>query len=122
MNRYKLFSDNNLTIAQIFDHGVGITSKNKSYIFDAFYQTQNKENYSTKSQYRFNAGGVGSDLFRMKLYANRYGFDIGFKSKRCNIIPSDGDICPGRISNCTQISCREECLISGWTMFDLSFS
>lgn len=112
--------DRDITIA-IGDYGVGITDANKSHIFEGLFHTQDTDLYGSKKAYDFGAGGKGLDLLQMKIYGRRFGFGISFKSNRCIYIPTDRDLCPGRISDCPHIHGRDGCLASGGTTFYLTF-
>ena len=103
------------------DYGVGITEDNQRQIFDGFFATQNTMDYSTKMPFDFNAGGKGADLLRMKKFSARYNFDIEMTSARCQFIPQEDDICPGRVSECEFCTRAEDCYRSGGTTFSLYF-
>jgi signal transduction histidine kinase len=103
------------------DYGTGISPENQKMIFGGFFHTQDTSYYSSKEPYAFNAGGTGSDLLRTKVFAERCGFAIDFESTRCTYIPGDTNMCPGRISDCTNITQRSECLSSGGSIFTLKF-
>ena len=79
------------------------------------------DQYSSKKLYVFNAGGSGSDLLRIKVFSERYGFSIDFTSTRCGHIPEDRDLCPGRVSDCPHIKNKEECFSSGGSVFTVKF-
>jgi len=103
------------------DYGVGITEENQGRIFEGFFSTQDTMNYSSKRPFDFNAGGKGADLLRMKIFSERYHFRIDMKSSRCPHIPTDSDICPGRIDQCVYCRVPEDCFESGGTTFTLYF-
>jgi signal transduction histidine kinase len=103
------------------DYGVGITEDNQKQIFDGFFSTQGTMDYSTKKPFDFNAGGKGADLLRMKKFSERYNFDIEMTSSRCQFIPQEDDICPGRISECEFCTQVEDCYRSGGTGFSIYF-
>ena len=103
------------------DYGVGITSQNQKLIFGGFFHTQDTEFYSSKRPYQFNAGGTGSDLLRIKCFSERLGFSINFESTRCRYLPTDADICPGKVSDCPFIDNRSECFSAGGSNFSLRF-
>jgi PAS domain S-box-containing protein len=103
------------------DYGVGITEEDQPYIFDGLFHTKETELYTSKKPYDFGAGGKGLDLFRMKVYAQRFGFDLSMTSKRCVYIPTEQDQCPGDISRCPHVSNAEECTASGETTFTVAF-
>jgi signal transduction histidine kinase len=101
------------------DFGIGITEENQKLIFTGFFHTEDTEFYSTKTPYAFGAGGCGADLLRAKVFSERYGFSIDFKSTRCPYVPGDKDQCPGRISQCSFIQDASDCLASG-TVFTVT--
>jgi signal transduction histidine kinase len=103
------------------DYGVGITDENQKQIFDGFFSTQDTMDYSTKKPFDFNAGGKGADLLRMKIFSARYNFDIEMTSARCQFIPQEDDICPGRIGECEFCTKAEDCYRSGGSTFSLYF-
>jgi signal transduction histidine kinase len=106
---------------KIRDFGIGITEENQRYIFDGLFHTQETDLYSSKKPYDFNAGGKGLDLLRMKVYGQRFGFDFSVESRRCVYLPTDRDLCPGRISTCPHCEKLENCLTSGGSAFSVSF-
>jgi signal transduction histidine kinase len=103
------------------DYGVGITPINKKNIFKGFFHTQPTRHYSSKTPYAFNAGGTGTDLLRMRTYAERLGFKIDFSSQRCRFIPVDADACPGSVSLCDNITAGADCIGSGGSTFTVRF-
>jgi len=103
------------------DYGVGITLENQTRIFEGFFVTQETMDYSTKREFDFNAGGKGADLLRMKIFSERYGFKIHMESGRCQHIPRDKDLCPGRISECDFCRQTSDCHGSGGTTFTVFF-
>jgi signal transduction histidine kinase len=114
-------SNNGEIRIDVRDYGVGITEQNKKMIFGGFFHTQETAFYSTKQPYKFNAGGSGSDLLRIKCFSERFGFSVDFESTRCRFIPTDKDRCSGRISSCPFIQDKSECLSSGGSTFSLIF-
>jgi len=108
-------------ILHITDYGVGITEENQSYIFGGLFHTKETELYASKKPYDFGAGGKGLDLLRMKVYGQRFGFDLSMTSKRCVYIPTDQDECPGDISRCPHVENAKECAASGGTTFTVAF-
>lgn len=103
------------------DDGVGIIEEDQPSIFDGLFHTKETELYASKNPYDFGAGGKGLDLYRMKIYGQRFGFDLSMTSKRCVYIPTDQDQCPGDISRCPHLSRAEECAASGGTTFTVAF-
>jgi signal transduction histidine kinase len=107
---------------KVMDFGIGITKENQRRLFDGLFHTLDTELYSSKRPYDFGAGGKGLDLLRMKTYAHRFGFDISVASQRCHYLPTDHDLCPGKISECSHCKAREDCFDSGGSTFCLTFS
>jgi K+-sensing histidine kinase KdpD len=105
----------------VMDYGVGITPDNQRRIFEGFFATQETLDYSSRRPYDFNAGGKGSDLLRMKIFSERYGFKIEMVSTRCVYIPLDSDQCPGNIQWCDFCKTQDDCLNSGGTTFRVFF-
>jgi signal transduction histidine kinase len=108
-------------LLKVQDFGIGITEENQRYIFDGLFHTQETDLYTSKKPYDFNAGGKGLDLLRMKVYGQRFRFDLAMESRRCRYIPTDRDLCPGRISDCSHCRGTEDCLSSGGSTFSVSF-
>jgi signal transduction histidine kinase len=104
------------------DFGIGITKENQRHLFDGLFHTQDTEFYTSKKPYDFGAGGKGLDLLRIKTYGHRFGFDISEGTQRCIYLPTDRDLCPGKISLCPHCHTREDCLKSGGSTFCISFS
>ena len=105
----------------VHDYGVGITEDNQKRLFEGFFTTHDTMTYSSKRPFDFYAGGKGSDLLRMRIFAERFHFEIDMDSSRCGFIPKDRDLCPGRISKCRFCREREDCLKSGETTFRVYF-
>jgi signal transduction histidine kinase len=106
---------------KIMDFGIGINKENQRHLFDGLFHTLDTELYSSKKPYDFGAGGKGLDLLRMKVYSQRFGFDISVASQRCLHVPTDRDLCPGKISECPHCKTREDCFNSGGSTFCLTF-
>jgi len=106
---------------QVHDYGVGITVESQKRIFEGFFTSRDIASYSTRNPFEFNAGGKGADLLRMKIFSERYHFQIEMNSTRCKYIPREKDLCPGRISNCTFCARPEDCRRSGETTFSVYF-
>jgi PAS domain S-box-containing protein len=103
------------------DYGVGIPEEARKRIFEGFFPARDTMAYSSKRPFDFNAGGKGADLLRMKIFSERYHFEIEMASTRCKHIPKDTDVCPSRISQCPFCSRIEDCHKSGGTIFSLYF-
>jgi len=104
-------------LLKVQDFGTGITEENQRHIFEGFFHTRDSALYTTRKPYDFNAGGKGLDLLRMKIYGERFGFNLSVESRRCIYIPTDRDLCPGKISACPHCRGPEECQSSGSTFF-----
>jgi len=105
----------------VHDYGIGITEENQRRLFEGFFTTHDTMAYSSKRPFDFYAGGKGADLLRMKIFAERFSFEIDMESSRCGFIPKDSDLCPGRISMCGFCKERGDCLKSGETTFRVYF-
>jgi signal transduction histidine kinase len=108
-------------LLKVQDFGIGITEEDQKYVFDGLFITQETDLYSSKKPYDFNAGGKGLDLLRIKVYGQRFGFDISMESRRCIYAPTNRDDCPGKISHCDRCKRIEDCLAAGGTTFCISF-
>ncbi|MCK5552067.1 MAG: GAF domain-containing protein, partial [Deltaproteobacteria bacterium] len=108
-------------LLQVQDSGIGISDENQRHIFEGFFPTQETDLYSSKSPYDFDAGGKGLDLFRMKVYGQRFGFGLSVTSRRCIHLPTDRDLCWGKISACPHCRRAEDCSSSGGSTFCVSF-
>ena len=108
-------------VLRVHDYGVGITEEAQKRIFEGFFTSRDISSYSTRNPFEFNAGGKGADLLRMKIFSERYHFQIEMSSTRCKYIPNERDLCPGRISSCSFCSRPEDCHRSGETTFLVYF-
>ena len=108
-------------LLKVRDFGIGITEENQKYVFDGLFHTQETDLYTSKRPYDFNAGGKGLDLLRMKVYGQRFGFDLFLESRRCTHLPTDRDVCPGKISACHNCAGPEDCFAFGGSTFCISF-
>ncbi|OPX94340.1 MAG: Sensor histidine kinase YycG [Syntrophorhabdus sp. PtaU1.Bin002] len=106
---------------KIEDSGIGITDEDQGRIFEGLFHARHTDLYGTRKPYDFDAGGKGLDLLLMKIYGQRFGFDLTVQSKRCTHIPTDRDTCPGQISRCPHCKTREDCAEAGWSTFILTF-
>ncbi len=109
------------TLLEVRDFGVGITPENQVRIFEGFFTTRTTMDYASKKPFDFNAGGKGADLLRMKIFAERYSFQIELESNRCVSLPQDCDVCPGRVSACPRCKKGGGCRQAAATTFSLYF-
>jgi len=65
----------------IRDSGVGIDTELQKQLFHGFIHAGATDRYSSGRPYDFGAGGKGLDLQRIKLFSERYGFQLSFTSK-----------------------------------------
>jgi signal transduction histidine kinase len=105
----------------VHDYGIGIPEEEQKRIFEGFFSTRDTMAYSTKKPFDFMAGGKGADLLRMKIFSERYHFQIQMTSSRCAFLATETNICPGRISQCPHCSKEGDCHGSGGTVFSLHF-
>jgi signal transduction histidine kinase len=119
--RIDIKRDNNRIILTVKDTGTGIREENQHLIFDGLYHTKDSDIYSSKRPYEFGAGGKGLDLFRIKTYGQRFGFEVHLASKRCPNIPSDLDLCPGDVERCDRGTTPHYCTTSGGTTVAVMF-
>jgi len=106
---------------KVQDFGIGITEENQRHLFEGLFHTLDTELYTSKKPYDFGAGGKGLDLLRIKTYGQRLGFDISAGSQRCPCLPTDRDLCPGRISSCPHCKTQDDCFNSGGSTFCIAF-
>jgi signal transduction histidine kinase/CheY-like chemotaxis protein len=107
-------------LLKVQDYGVGITLQNQKHVFEGLFHTLDTDFYASRKPFDFNAGGKGLDLLRIKTYAERRGYGLFLESQRCRHLPTDRDLCPGRISRCPH--CAQQpghCLTSGGSAFCL---
>jgi light-regulated signal transduction histidine kinase (bacteriophytochrome) len=103
------------------DTGIGISEENKRLLFENYFTAPEPMQYSSRSPYDFGAGGKGFDLLRMKIFSERYHFELKMNSRRCGIIPTDADACPGNTQDCVRAEQNEDCLESGGTTVTVQF-
>ena len=109
------------TILTVADCGVGITAENQQLIVENFFTPGEPLQYASRRPYDFAAGGRGFDLLRMRIFSERYGFELSFDSTRCHFIPRSEDTCPGDIALCCHCRKKADCLQSGGTKVTLVF-
>jgi len=105
----------------VTDFGVGIPESEQPNIFEGFYPIQEIDMYSSGRRYEFNAGGTGTDLLKIRIFAERFGFKVSFQSCRCPCIPTSRDRCPGDVAKCSCCDKIEECYEKGGTEFVIEF-
>jgi len=93
---------------EVKDNGIGITEENQCGIFENMSTVGDPMKYASRKPYEFNAGGRGFDLFRMRVFAERYKFKIQLDSRRCRYILKDSDECPGKVDECAHFENSEE--------------
>jgi len=103
------------------DFGVGIVPEDRKRIFEGFFSTQETMEYSSKHPFDFNAGGKGADLLRMKVFGERYGFQLNMISTRCCFLEQPGTSCPGNIDLCEHCHNLDDCINSGGSSFTVLF-
>jgi PAS domain S-box-containing protein len=113
--------DNQHTLLEVKDFGVGIAALNQPLIFEHNFSTRDTLQYASGQAYDFNAGGKGFDLLRIKIFSERYRFDIHMESTRCRHIPADENLCPGDIERCGHCNSPQDCLTSGGTTMSVRF-
>ena len=118
----KINRDANKVFLHISDTGVGVTEENKQLLFKSYFTTRDVYNYSTGQPYNFNAGGSGFELLRIKIFSERYHFKIALTSNRCSYVPTDKDICQGKISDCRYLRNDNDCFRNGGTIFTIEFN
>jgi hypothetical protein len=77
--------------------------------------------YSTRQPYDFKAGGKGFDLLRMKIFSERYNFNIKMTSQPCRFVDTKGHACPGNVEDCTPLADAKDCHNSGGTTVTVQF-
>jgi len=113
--------DSDRLVIRVRDFGVGITGENREHVFDGLFHTQEDIDYGSKRPYDFSAGGKGLELLLMKIYGQLFGFRLSVESSRCIYLPTDKDLCPGRISLCSHCKGSETCTASGGSVFSVFF-
>jgi signal transduction histidine kinase len=113
--------DRDGSLLVVRDCGVGIPDESRKLVFEGFFTTRDTMTYSTKRPFDFGAGGKGADLLRMKIFSERYGFEVRMESSRCRFIPGENGQCPGKISDCSFCRGKEDCRASGGTVFAVFF-
>jgi len=116
-----VIKEENGALLKIKDHGVGIVPEDRKRIFEGFFSTQETMDYSSKHPFDFNAGGKGADLLRMKVFGERYGFQLKMTSRRCCFLMKPDAACPGNIDQCEKCGSVKDCSDAGGTSFTVFF-
>jgi signal transduction histidine kinase len=108
-------------VLEVKDTGIGMSEENQKLLFENYFTAYDTMQYSSRNPYDFGAGGRGFDLLRMRIFSERYHFELKMSSSRCGNIPGDADACPGIIEDCVQAPKNEDCLNSGGTTVTVQF-
>ena len=114
--------ENSRPVLRITDYGVGITREKRKYVFDGFFNMARAGSHDRGKPYSFGAQGRGLTLLRLKIYSERYGFDLLMKSERCMFLAGVGHTCTGSIERCPFCTTILDCIKSGGTTFSLVFA
>jgi len=106
---------------EVRDTGTGITVENQRLLLENYFTPPETLQYSSKKQFDFNAGGKGFDLLRMKIFSERYHFDLALTSQRCVYLAQPENLCPGDANGCTQCDSKTGCRESGGTTVRVIF-
>ncbi len=113
--------ENGQVILEVKDYGTGMTEEKRRLLFGGYFTAYETMSYASRERFDFNAGGRGFDLLRMKIFSELYGFRIEINSARCQYLPQDTDMCPGKISCCLHCQSSEDCRRSGGTSVKVIF-
>jgi len=105
----------------IRDRGTGISTENQRLIFENYFTATDAMQYSTRRRYDFKAGGRGFDLLRIKIFSERYHFQIELQSEPCEMRTADTGGCRGEVQACPEGRGREECRQAGGTTVTVTF-
>jgi len=106
---------------EVKDTGTGITADNQRLLFENYFTPPEPLHYSSRKPFDFNAGGKGFDLLRMKIFSERYGFDLSLTSQRCRHIGEEENLCPGNVAGCVKCGPQTGCRDSGGTTVRVIF-
>jgi GAF domain-containing protein len=108
-------------VLSVKDTGIGIPDRDKELILEGFYPVQDTENYSSGRPYSFNAGGKGMDLLRIRMFAELYGFDLAYTTKRCPHLKDADENLPGDAELCRHCESVDDCLQISGSEFTVRF-
>jgi PAS domain S-box-containing protein len=108
-------------VLEVRDTGTGISADNQQLLFENYFTPPETVHYSSKKPFDFNAGGKGFDLLRMKIFSERYGFNLSLSSQRCRQLDQAENLCPGNINGCAKCDPESGCLSSGGTTVRVIF-
>ncbi|MDX1707538.1 MAG: PAS domain S-box protein, partial [Desulfobacterales bacterium] len=106
---------------EVKDNGIGISEENLRLIFENYFTSYDTMQYSTRQPYDFKAGGKGFDLLRMKIFSERYKFNIKMASQPCDLVDKNGRECPGHVAECTPVDGARDCYNRGGTTVTVQF-
>jgi signal transduction histidine kinase len=106
---------------EIRDTGVGISQENQRLIFENYFTAYETMQYSSGQPYDFGAGGKGFDLLRMRIFSERYHFQLNLSSQRCRLLSEESDSCSGMIEDCVHSRQPQDCRDSGGTTVTVRF-
>ncbi|MGD8991533.1 MAG: PAS domain S-box protein [Desulfobacterales bacterium] len=106
---------------EVKDNGIGISQENLRLIFENYFTAYDTMQYSTRKPYDFKAGGKGFDLLRMKIFSERYNFNIKMTSLPCELVDAKGHECPGNVVECTPLADAKDCHNRGGTTVTVQF-
>lgn len=103
------------------DWGTGISPENQRLIFENYFTAADAMQYSTRRPYDFKAGGRGFDLLRIKIFSERYHFQIHLRSTPCDPDSEGVDRCRGAVRRCPENRAAEDCRETGGTVVTVIF-
>jgi signal transduction histidine kinase len=106
---------------EVKDNGIGISQENLRLIFENYFTAYDTMQYSTRQPYDFKAGGKGFDLLRMKIFSERYNFNIKMTSQPCELVDANGHECPGNTAECVPLADAKDCHNRGGTTVTVQF-
>ncbi|MGD9064099.1 MAG: PAS domain S-box protein [Desulfobacterales bacterium] len=106
---------------EIRDTGVGISQENQRLIFENYFTAYETMQYSSGQPYDFGAGGKGFDLLRMRIFSERYHFQLNLSSQRCRHLVEESDSCSGLSEDCVDSRQPQDCRNSGGTTVTVRF-